>query len=407
MNTIHPHRLRRYALGLLSGCLLLSACSEDEPENNPVSAVEPDFAILTTTLVLGGGGSDGANYLMTVNDLEEPATQSNATGIELPVFSAIRTYQGDVYHYGDALLSKFVLDEEGQLQPSGSLDFGAYGGLIGDVEFLSPSKAYAAVRSAIVEFNPSTMSLGEVIDISSTEGLEPFQDLTISASEIITRGDELYASLFIFNAEFTPDDTPDSVMVVSMNTNTNEILGLSVKPGAATGGDNYGAEGMFLDENNDIYIQAHGFWDADMGLPTALVRIPSGSRQFDDYFWDLTQACGGRKTLHAFYGGGSTAFTKAYYPDAGSYWSVGSHKWWKLDFASQTAVEMAVPGFNSGYWSPVALRDGDKFYFPMTDVSTNVVYEYDASLGDADDPATIRSVLTLEQGRLNGIEKFD
>lgn len=398
--------LNLQTLVVLMSFILLFGC-DDDSDGTLTPIDDPDFAILPSTFTIGGDGT-GANYLMTVNDLSEPASQSNETGIELPIYSAIRTYEGDVYHYGNALLSKFVLDEEAQLQPSGSLDFETYGGTITDVEFLSPSKAYVSIGTFVIEFNPSAMSLGEVIDFSGTEGLEQFQEqgLRVGMTEMIVRGTELYTSVFVVNTEFTSDDTPDSVIVVSMNTNTNEPLDLAFRPGAATGGDNYGARGMFLDENGDIYIQAHAFWDADMGIPTALVRIPNGSRQFDDYFWDLSQACGGRKTLHVYYGGGSTAFTKAYYQEVGSFWTVASHKWWKLDFVSQTAVEMAVPGYNTAYWSQVALPDGDKFYFPMSTVSTNVLYEYDASLGDVDNPEAFREILTFEQGTFNGIEKL-
>jgi hypothetical protein len=163
---------------------------------------------------------------------------------------------------------------------------------------------------------------------------------------------------------------------------------------------------LIKDANNDLYVIGY----ANNGKPSGVLRIKSGTTEFDqDYFFDLNDATG-KPCLGLFHFDNGMTFTVRYsdetaYPfdtDA-NYDPYAAAEIYKIDLAAKTTSGNISTSLPKIFGSNIFMTkwDNDKIYFSAPAANSNSVYSYRVTDG------TVAKEFDLSAGSCNGFTKLN
>lgn len=383
----------------------LSSCEKDAEQENPNKV---NYAISTT----GGIFPNQTTYLFGTSEFPS-GTLGTSNAAELASSGMMYKYGSAVYMttFGaPATLRKYVFDEKGIPRETGSF---SVAGLktFGAVEFVSNTEAYAAANGfggvpKLVKFNPSNMQIITTVDLT---GLQKVGASEVYYLGMIIRDNFIYMGVNYQDASFS--NLEDKVFVGIINRTTNTFVKLIEDDRSSemwTGGtaSSFGPNTMIKDANNDIYVL--GF--ANNGKPSGVLKIKSGTTEFDaDYFFNLDTATG-RSCLGLYHFANGMTFTIRYsdpvaYPfdtDA-NYDSFAAGEIYKIDLNAKTSsgnISAALPKI-FGNNTFMTKWDDDKIYFNVSAASSNSIYSYKINGG------AVAKEFDLSSGTCNGFTKIN
>lgn len=309
-----------FKLGLLAiGLTSFVACSDDESVNDNGTTVESKFIITATPTA-----SDGvADYILTADDLSQGQLSILGNGIE----------QDGTYRYYVTNNNKFFSLLYGQGNPGAvtTYELGADGELDKLSNFQSETvQAFAAVEDDILLLKISRSADSPItnwyrVDTNSlqivAEGVINTQDLAdkengeLAFFSWITPVDG-YVYLPYFSVKGTSEDRfgtdyPDEANVAVYTYPEMEYVKTITDDRISFIG-RYFINGLSVVENGDAYAfsssvattkNAEGVSEFTSTKPSAITRIPNGTTEFDDFYFDVEEASGGKYvTTHMYLG---------------------------------------------------------------------------------------------------------
>jgi hypothetical protein len=381
------------------------SCDDDDTTQDP-------NAIHYALTVTAGTYPNQTAYVLGTLDFPS-GTVSTSNAAELTGSGLMFKYGSDVYvaTFGEpATLRKFTFDASGTPDESGS--FSVLGlKTFGAVEFVSATEAYAASNGfggvpKLVKFNPTTMQITTTVNLT---GLEKEGATEVYYLGMVIRDNYLFMGVNYQNADFVNLEDKVFVAVINRSTNTVEKLISDDRSSEMWNGGTASAfspNALIKDASNDIYVIGY----ANNGKPSGVVRIKSGTTEFDkDYFFNLNDATG-KPCLGLFHFDNGMTFTVRYadvvaYPfdtDA-DYNSLAAGEVYRIDLASKTSLGNISTSLPKLLGSKVFMTkwDNEKIYFNAPTVSSSSVYSYAISDG------SVTKEFDLTTGMCNGFTKLD
>ncbi|MFV0538160.1 MAG: DUF4374 domain-containing protein [Dysgonomonas sp.] len=153
----------------------------------------------------------------------------------------------------------------------------------------------------------------------------------------------------------------------------------------------YAHNGIFKDEIGDMYLMSNSSYTNGFSQSTknaAFVRIPAGSTEFDNYFFDFEAKTGGLKPAHIKYLGNGLVFAEVCTVNpqtVNDRWSDKSVKCCIIDIYNKTVKDVEGIPVHSGMGGrrfPV-LHDGGYVYMPITTDDGTYIYRTDIQAATA------------------------
>ncbi|MEM7509498.1 MAG: hypothetical protein AAF388_01115 [Bacteroidota bacterium] len=210
-------------LGII--CLGITSCDDDMPDVNPPED-EAASAWLTGFRV---ESPQGRLYYMQVNE-NIPDETNIANAVELGLGARILSFGEHPYTWNDnaGTLTKWNVDRTTlELSVEGILSFASVGvtGNVGlETTFVSETKAYIPniTEGVIVEFNPSTMEITEVINFDFPFPINS-NGFYANMPEYIPETEKFIYAIFYFPNVCCEYDGPDAFTILVFDTKTNTI----------------------------------------------------------------------------------------------------------------------------------------------------------------------------------------
>lgn len=352
----------------------LLGCEKDEMPN--ISGTGKGFVLVTMPSFVAP-----TSYMQVVETLDT-ATIDNSKATEY-MSAGLYKYNNMFYsaNYSNNYIVHFIINDAGQLQEDVKLDMG---GKPGKIWFKNENTAYTYENTSfkVKVFDPSEMIIKETIDLSAVQRDDvPFMELY----DIIERDGKLFIPL-ILSLQWH-STAIDSVHIAVVDLEKKQLEKI-IKSGKSqtTGAGILTRTCMAIDENNDLYFTTHlSTGGGGSSKPSALMRIRSGSTDFDTtYFWNLTEATGGKRAEAFHYIGNGKAFITVGYaelidPDNNMSSILDPvYKWWYMDMNNKTLLELPLPvtkGFNTNWVQPY----NDNYLLPIGNNNETGIYEYSLS----------------------------
>ncbi|WP_370173535.1 DUF4374 domain-containing protein [Leeuwenhoekiella palythoae] len=294
-------------LGLLG--LLFTACDSNDdgtsPEN-PETGVESKYIITATPTAAGSEGV--ADYILTTDAITEGSISTAGNGIE----------QDGTYRYYITTNNKFFSMLYGQGNPGAvtSYELNAEGSLEKLSDFQSETvQAFAAVDDEILlikisrnadspiaswyRFDTNTLQFVAEGQINTQELADKESGELAFFTWITQVGDKVYLPYFTMKgccsdsfgtiypneANIAVYSYPEMEYETTIHDERTSFIG------------RYFVNGLSVDENGDAYAFSSSVattnGELSSTLPSAVTRIPSGSTEFDDYYFNIEEASGG------------------------------------------------------------------------------------------------------------------
>lgn len=393
---LHTHvgRNRFARVARLSGWAGLAAlaCSDDarvlEGEISPLNPSNPagapgDEAPLYMTAALVSTGDSSETRLVLTDTFDENTVIDLGTGVSVlgPVVPVV--HDGAVFlTEGDApVVRRYDVGPDRQLVRTAELSFAGVGVTevpSWNVYIVSDTKGYVydARGSRLVAWNPSTMELsGTIIDLSLAAREGWSLQLMLEFFGPRQRGSELLLGVSWVDQDFNYRHASG---LLALDVETDTVLGFSEDERC---GETYGS---IEAPNGDLYFfpsadsSAQHFYGEGLG-PTCVLRVPSGSREFDPAEPLNLSALGSGGAASGAVPDGSTGFYFSTVDDTlwqgrenngEAYWRI-----WHYDFATQASRE--VTGLPAWAGTTYYVNVGGTHFLPYW------------STGDAGDRTTV------------------
>lgn len=383
----------------------LSSCESDKETRN---AEKVNYALSTT----GGTWPDQTTYLFGTNEFPS-GTLGTSNAAELSSNGSMYKYGSDIYMttFGaPATLRKYVFDDKGL--PREVANFSVAGlKTFGAVEFVSATEAYASANGVggvpkLVKFNPTNMQIITMVDLT---GLQKAGATNIFYQGMVIRDNFIYLGI---NYQAGNNNLEDKVFIGIINRTTNKVEKVIEDDRSNVmwvGGtaSSFSPNTMIKDANNDIYVL--GF--AANGKPSGVLKIKSGTTEFDPgYFFNLDAATG-KPCLGLYHFANGLTFTIRYsnaeaYPFDYDYvlnkpYAVGEI--FKIDLTAKTSsgnISATLPKI-FGVSTFMTKWDDDKIYFNVSAANSNSVYSYTINGG------AVAKEFDLSSGTCNGFTKIN
>lgn len=275
-------------IALMSVLLFASACEKDDPSPSPTPQKGRD--ILISTIVVNPDGMSGSAYMQLIPNIEK-ADYDNKTALEASYY--VPTPVKGNYAFSlpgmsnkSSKLDVFMLDN-GQLVPKGSVQLPANSGACGIA--LTGNKAYVSYlllgKIAIIDL--AKMNITKEIDITQYG----IGDKNPDPTQMLIRDGILYVGLNQILKNNVPNPTRPKVDILLIDTKTDKpIKMITEETSGMSMPTKFEADhkGIFVDENNDIYVNCLAGWGF-IGHKAGFLRIKSGETEFDkSYQFDVT-----------------------------------------------------------------------------------------------------------------------
>ena len=266
-----------------------TSCSEEDPNQPPSPTPDNDTfkGILFATSVTNPEGNSGTVHLQALSTFE-PGSYDNKNSIPMGFgVMPIVTERGNVYTLPDYMgggkseIVRYKLNSRAEWKKQGVLAIPAKSSPSNIVE-LNGEKAFLTLQGTgkIIVFNPEAMTIIDEIDLNALG----YENSNVSPAAMVIRDGKLYVGLNQMDTRYMP--AKRTVELAVIDTNTHKLLKHIVddKSGlcfATRPGD---PKSIFIDENNDIYINCIGSFGLIADMPGGIVRIKSGQDEIDPTF---------------------------------------------------------------------------------------------------------------------------
>lgn len=265
-----------------------SCNNNDEPKPNPNGVNENPFkGIIFTAGITNPEGNNGSVYMQCLPDLQ-PGNYDNTNGIPVGFGTTpIVAKSGNIYVLPDymgntkAELICYRINADNKWSKKGAMPIPPKAAACCVTE-LNNEKAYISLQGlgTILVFNPTTMTRIGEIDLNSLKQA----DTNVSPASMVIRDGKLFVGLNQMNAQYMPTRNNIELAVIDTKTDKVEkhIVNTSLGMSFATRPIDPGS--IFVDENNDIYINCIGSFGFIPGLHGGIARIKNGTTDIDpDY----------------------------------------------------------------------------------------------------------------------------
>lgn len=329
--------------------LSFSACSDDDPEVDPVIPAESKYVVAATS-----GEND---YLVAGNDLDPGTTyDALATGaIQSPgdrtwSFYGDKVAYGFLYNQADAgTTASYILSKNGTITKRNELaldvSIQTRGEVDGDLilaysdRLRDPSLEQ---KGYFYKVDPET-DASELFTVITDDLLEEgevayFTDIAEYEGNIIAGARSISSSGF---ASAYYDNT--YVVVFNDDFSVKQVIKDSGRTGFVAGQKfSQGETGLEVVESGDLYVFSSGqtsYEDAiSTTVPSGILKINRGDFEFDqDYFFDISEASSGHNLFRTYYIGGTT-FVLSMYPgtNAEATFGIDADRFAVVDVASRS-----------------------------------------------------------------------
>ena len=250
------------------------------------------------------------------------------------------------------------------------------------------------MANKIVIFNPSDMTKTGEIDLmkdGSTEFVATDKGAkTPNPLGMFLRDGKVYVGLGQF-IQMPTTVQGAYMLIIDEKTDTPEKM---ISDDRLTSATAIGEGGMFIDENNDLYIPCWGSYGFNSAHHSGLLRIKSGEDVFDkDYCFDMSEMTfdgveGGKfqYVLTYHYAGDGEIYFFGYCPafasqSANTFYEDHTNYAMKGDLYGRTAEALPLPRTNA--ISCAINHIGDEVLFGLTTESNGVgIFSYDRRTGE-------------------------
>ena len=285
----------RLILPAIALMALVSSCSHnDEPTPTPNKPTEKAFkGIIFATGITNPEGNSGSVYMQSLPDMV-PGNYDNSNAIPVGFGTVpIVAKSGNIYVLPDymgntkAEIACYRLYADGKWQKKGTMQIPPKAAACCVVE-LNSEKAYISLQGlgTVIVFNPTTMTRITEIDLNGLKQV----DTNVSPASMVIRDGKLFVGLNQMNAQYMP--TRNNIELAMIDTKTDKvekhIVNTSLGMSFATRPIDPGS--IFIDENNDIYINCIGSFGFIPQFHGGIARIKNGTTEIDpDYCIRLDQ----------------------------------------------------------------------------------------------------------------------
>ena len=285
----------RFILPAIAMMAFVSSCSHnDEPTPNPDEPTGKTFkGIIFAAGITNPEGNSGSVYMQSLPDMVA-GNYDNSNGIPVGFGTApIVAKSGNIYVLPDymgntkAEITRYRIYSDNKWHKKGALQIPPKAAACCVTE-LNSEKAYVSLQGlgSIIVFNPTTMTRIAEIDLN---GLKQ-ADTNVSPASMVIRDGKLFVGLNQMNAQYMP--TRNNIELAMIDTKTDKvekhIVNTSLGMSFATRPIDPGS--IFIDENNDIYINCIGSFGFIPQFHGGIARIKNGTTEIDpDYCIRLDQ----------------------------------------------------------------------------------------------------------------------
>jgi hypothetical protein len=373
---------------LAASCFV--ACDEDNKETPASGEVK-----LVVALSMEANETP-VGYIVPVSEsqLTGGGTVPLTLAHEVDASPYVEVYKDWVFYipnpYQAPVAKRYTRQDDGSLAPSGTLIFSENGMAgLANLLFLSDTKAYASLmlENRIVIFNPTTFQITGSIDLAKPEyGLNGSS--TPNPVGMIARDGKVFVGCLELA---TPPISNDGAYMIVINEATDMPEKFISDP-HGTGASFFGNQGMYMDENGDIYVLCFASYGYVPGQKSGFLRIKKGATDFDpDYFFNITdKAIPGIQGEHVvltnfLYDRNGTAYMFGQNPTYASnpvdYVNDLLIESFKINLYDQTVTPLDLPRSNSYSYS--ILRYGDLILFGLATQSAGAGYfSYNPATGE-------------------------
>ena len=257
-------------------------------DNETVPGKRPE---ILATIDMSPKASNG--YLVPVYDLASDGASMDEA-YEVKTSNYVITYNDWAFVVegtSGGNIRKFNINNDGTLSEAGQLTVDGAGYGAAHLLVISETKAYASamMSNKIVIFNPSDMTKTGEIDLMK-DGSTEFVDTDKGAKTpnplgMFLRDGKVYVGLGQF-IQMPTTVQGAYMLIIDEKTDTPEKM---ISDDRLTSATAIGEGGMFIDENNDLYIPCWGSYGFNDAHHSGLLRIKSGEEAFDsDYCFDMS-----------------------------------------------------------------------------------------------------------------------
>ncbi|GAB6960431.1 hypothetical protein JCM15754A_17660 [Prevotella aurantiaca JCM 15754] len=238
-------------------------------------------------------GNSGSVYMQSLPDMVA-GNYDNSNGIPVGFGTApIVAKSGNIYVLPDymgntkAEITRYRIYSDNKWHKKGALQIPPKAAACCVTE-LNSEKAYVSLQGlgSIIVFNPTTMTRIAEIDLNSLKQA----DTNVSPASMVIRDGKLFVGLNQMNAQYMPARNNIELAVIDTKTDKVEkhIINTSLEMSFATRPIDPGS--IFIDENNDIYINCIGSFGFIPQFHGGIARIKNGTTEIDpDYCIRLDQ----------------------------------------------------------------------------------------------------------------------
>lgn len=395
--------------------ITLLSCSSDDDASKKGENPEPKKSkfIIASTPIASEGVAD---YLLTTETLTEGKISSVGNGVE----------QDGTYRYYITNNNKFFSLLYGQGNPGAVTTYGlnTSGELVKTSDFQSETvQAFASVNDEVLlmkiprsgEPNASWYRLDTNNSEFVAEGKTDIVALADNGERahftwLTQVGEKVYAPYMSIKG--CCDDTfgtnfSDTGWITVFDYPSMEVEKVIKDPRISFIGS-YFNSGLTVDEKGDAYAFSYALartnGEFSSTKKAAITRIKKGTTEFDDYYYDLEEASGGKFPGAIDYVGNGKYIV--YFNTEKSAWGGGSvpalvdvyNKTlvWVSDFPTEENIEYVANGIGNTFLSD----DKKKFYVGVTTNEDSAVYEIDT------DTAIATKGLLVEGGEITAISRL-
>ena len=232
------------ALSVLLILVGLSACKDSGTNTN--DNVDINYGLT----IVSGAGDVQTTFIQGLPTLDISSVD-NSNSTELSNYASIFTDGTSLYAPGfgaPATMSKYDFSSSGEAELDQQIIVPG-SNTVSTVEIISPTDGYATVGgglSKVIQFDPSTMRITGVIDLSDAgEGL--------FYADLLARDNKLFVALNDFGSSGIA-----KVAVVDLATKTLDKIITDTRTSTVFGSTNTAV--FALDDNGDIYVQGSGLF---------------------------------------------------------------------------------------------------------------------------------------------------
>lgn len=402
VKTSLENTLKGLSLSLLTLGITVSCSSDNSSDDAPIALeTEINYGISTVS----GAWPNTTTYIQGFEEFDF-TTIGNDKAKELT--GTARVVSEGEYLYATpfgapANLAKYKFDENGLPQEENRIVVPG-SNVFSSIYFKSETVAYATVAggvSKLIVFNPTTMRIED--EVSLTDVTDKFPEATRTYyQDMVERDNKLFMTVYYEN-NFEPVNDYAYVAIINLATNEVETVIEDQRTGMLFGGQATNA-GMIKTANGDIYIQAKGTTNSGGNAPSGVLRIKSGTTEFDDdYFFDLNDATG--NICYGIYQLNGKTFT-AKVEDETDFWEYltgnPQFKYYEISLEDKTSLG-AVPDLPTTYGSrnmSITALDNNEISMTIATNDENALYKLNT------DSNAIDKIFTSTGGYISGFRKL-